>query len=118
MLKHYETVFILTPVLSQSQVEETVKKFQDFLKENASKIDHYESWGLKKLAYPIDKKKSGYYELLQFHVDEKTASKNIVSDLELQFKRDERVLRFLSVNLDKYALEYAEKRRQKIKSNQ
>lgn len=118
MLKHYETVFILTPVLSQNQVEETVKKIQDFLKDNGAKTDHHESWGLKKLAYSIDKKKTGYYELLQFQIEDQAESKNIVSALELHFKREERILRFLTVRLDKYGLEYAEKRRQKIKSNE
>ena len=118
MLKHYETVFILTPVLSQNQVEETVKRIKGFLEENSVKIDHHESWGLRKLAYPIDKKKSGYYELLQFHVDEQSVSKNIVLDLELQFKRNEYLLRFLSVSLNKDALEYAENRRKKMKLNQ
>lgn len=116
MKRHYETVFILTPVLSQTQVEETVDKVQNFLKGKNAIIESHESWGLKKLAYSIDNKTTGYYELIQFQIDYTKASKNIISDLDLIFKRDERVIRFLTVKLDKYALVYAKNRIQKIKS--
>lgn len=116
MKRHYETVFILTPVLSQIKVEETAERVQNFLKEKNAIIEYHESWGLKKLAYSINNKMTGYYELIQFQIDYTKASKNIISDLELNFKRDEKVIRFLTVKLDKYALVYAKKRIQKIKS--
>lgn len=116
MKRYYETVFILTPILSQTQIEETVDKVQNFLKENNAIIDSHESWGLKKLAYSIDNKTTGYYELIQFQIDYTKASKNIISDLDLNFKRNEKVIRFLTVKLDKYALVYAKNRIQKIKS--
>lgn len=115
MKRHYETVFILTPVLSQIKVEETVDKVKNFLKVKNAIIAYYESWGLKKLAYTISNKTTGYYELIQFQIDDSKASK-IISDLDLNFKRDEKVIRFLTVKLDKYALIYAKNRIQKIKS--
>lgn len=115
MKRHYETVLILTPSLSQLQIEETVDKIQNFLKEKNVIIDSHESWGLKKLAYPIDNKTTGYYELIQFQIDEPKAS-NIILDIDLKFKRDEKVIRFLTLKLDKYALIYSKNRIRKIKS--
>jgi small subunit ribosomal protein S6 len=106
MLNHYETVFILTPVLSDVQMKEAVEKFKAILTENGGTITNEENWGLRKLAYPIQKKSTGFYSLLQFDADP-----SVIATLELQFRRDERVLRFLSFRLDKYAYEYAEKRK-------
>jgi small subunit ribosomal protein S6 len=114
MKRHYETVFILTPVLSKIQVDETVNKIQNFLKVNNAIIEYHESWGLKRLAYSIDNKTTGYYELIQFQIND--TSKKIISDLDLNFKRDEKIIRFLTVKLDKYALLFAKNRIQKIKS--
>jgi len=106
MLNHYETVFILTPVLSDVQMKEAVEKFKAILTENGATITNEENWGLRKLAYPIQKKSTGFYSLLQFD-----AEPSVIATLETQFRRDERVLRFLSFRLDKYAFEYAEKRK-------
>jgi len=106
MLNNYETVFILTPVLSDEQAKETVNRYKDYLKENGATLVHEENWGLKKLAYPIKKKSSGFYSLFQFQ-----AEGTFINDFEIAFKRDERILRFLTVSLDKFSLEYAEKRR-------
>ena len=66
MLNHYETVFILNPVLSDTQIKETVQKFEDYLVSRGAEMISKENWGLKKLAYPIQKKKSGFYHLLEF----------------------------------------------------
>ncbi len=106
MLNHYETVFILTPVLSDVQMKEAVEKFKNVLLEDNSTIVNEELWGLRKLAYPIDKKSTGFYCLLEFD-----AEPTVVDKLEIQFRRDEKVLRFLTTKLDKYAAEYAAKRR-------
>ncbi len=106
MLNHYETVFILTPVLSDVQMKEAVEKFKGILTAAGATITNEENWGLRKLAYPIQKKSTGFYSLLQFDADPA-----VIATLELQFRRDERVLRFLSFRLDKYAYEYAEKRK-------
>ena len=107
----YETVFILNPVLSAEQVGETVKKFKGIIGAQGGKVSHTEDWGLKKLAYPIEKKKSGFYQMLEFDMPGEG-----IRNLEIEMKRDERVMRFLSVALDKYAKEYAEKRKSKLKS--
>ncbi len=106
MLNHYEAAFILTPVLSEPQMKEAVDKFENLLKENGGTILNREEWGLKKLAYPIQGKTTGFYALLQFDVEPQ-----VIATLETAFRRDEKVLRFLSFRLDKYAFEYAEKRR-------
>ena len=110
-MNHYETVFILNPVLSDVQIEETVKKFEDFLIKNGAKIVAKENWGLKKLAYPIQNKKSGFYHLFEF-----TNSGEVVTPYEQEFRRDERVMRFLTVKLDKHATAWAEKRRTRNKT--
>ncbi|MDT8347105.1 MAG: 30S ribosomal protein S6, partial [Flavobacteriaceae bacterium] len=68
-MKNYETVFILNPVLSDEQIKETVKKFEDFLTSRGAKMVTKEDWGLKKLAYEIQNKKSGFYHLFQYEVD-------------------------------------------------
>ncbi|MBP3299700.1 MAG: 30S ribosomal protein S6 [Muribaculaceae bacterium] len=102
----YETVFILTPVLSDAQMKEAVEKFTTVLTDNGATIVNEENWGLRKLAYPIQKKSTGFYTLIEFD-----GEPTIVKKLEIAFRRDERVLRFLTFRLDKYAAEYAEKRR-------
>ena len=102
----YETVFILTPVLSDAQMKEAVEKFSNVLTENGATIVNTEEWGMRKLAYPIQKKSSGFYTLIEFE-----GEPTIVRKLETAFRRDERVLRFLTFRQDKYAAEYAAKRR-------
>ncbi len=109
-MNHYETVFILNPVLSDDQVKETVKKYEDFLVSNGAKMVSKENWGLKKLAYPIQNKKSGFYHLFEYTVDG-----DVITPLEVEFKRDERFMRYLTVALDKHAISWAERRRVKLK---
>ena len=108
----YETVFIMNPVLSENQVKETVKKFIDHIKNNKGSITHEENWGLKKLKYTIQKKKTGFYYLLEFQADG-----DVINDFEIEFKRDERVIRWQTIRLDKFALEYAKKRINKLSTN-
>jgi small subunit ribosomal protein S6 len=110
MLNQYETVFILTPVLSEEQMKEAVTKYQNYLKEKGAEIVHEEHWGLRKLAYPIQKKSTGFYHLIEYK-----AEGTLIAELELTFKRDERVMRFLTVKLDKHAVAYNEKKRAKAK---
>lgn len=107
MEKRYETVFILTPVLSEDQAKEAAKKFKKAITDLKGKIVNEEHWGLRKLAYPIQKKTTGFYHLLEFAGE----GQEIVNQLEVAFKRDERVLRFLTVALDKHAAAYADKRK-------
>ena len=110
-MNNYETVFILNPVLSEDQVKETVKKYEKFLTSKGAEFVSKEDWGLKKLAYPIQNKKSGFYHLFQYSVEP-----NAISELEVEFRRDERFMRYLTVRLDKHAIEWAEKRREKLKT--
>ncbi|KAA0127653.1 30S ribosomal protein S6 [Chryseobacterium sp. SN22] len=110
-MNNYETVFILTPVLSEAQVEEAVNKYVDLIKEKNCEIVAKENWGLKKLAYPIQLKKNGFYTLVEFK-----GEGSVVADLELAFKRDERVIRYLTTKLDKHAVDYAVTRRAKVKA--
>lgn len=108
MINQYETVFIVTPVLSDDQMKETVKKYMDFLTELGAEIVYTNNWGMRKLAYPIKKKTTGFYYLIEFK-----AEGNVINDLEVAYKRDERLLRFLTVKLDKHAVAYNEKKRNK-----
>ena len=105
-MKSYETVFILTPVLSEDQMKDTVEKFEKILKDHKAKIINVENWGLRKLAYPIQHKSTGFYNLIEFE-----AEPNIIDPLEVEFRRDERVIRFLTTKLDKHAIVYNERRR-------
>ena len=109
MINQYETDFIMTPVLSDQQMKETVEKFKDVLVQNGAEIINEEAWGLKTLAYPIQKKSSGFYELIEFK-----AEPAAIERLEIAFRRDERVIRSLVVKQEKYAALYAEKRRNKF----
>ncbi len=110
MLNQYETVFIVTPVLSEDQMKEAVQKFRKFLKDNGAEMIHEEDWGLKRLAYPIQKKSTGFYHLFEYKLEGA-----LIDKLEVTYKRDERILRFLTVKLDKYAVAYNEKKRMKAK---
>lgn len=106
MKKNYETVFILTPVLSDEQMKDTVEKFKKIIVDGGAKIINEENWGLKKLAYPIQKKSTGFYALFEFE-----SEPTLVAKLETEFKREERVMRFLSTVLDKHAIVYNERRK-------
>jgi small subunit ribosomal protein S6 len=107
-MNQYETIFILTPVLSDEQVKEAVGKFEKFLNDRGTKMIHQESWGLRKLAYPIQKKMTGFYHLFEFQADP-----TVIASFEVEFKRDERVLRFLTVRLDKHAIAFNQSHRVK-----
>lgn len=111
MSHHYETVFIMTPVLSEEQMKETAKKYTDLLESKGAELIHKDNWGLRKLAYPIQKKSTGFYYLVEYKADP-----SVIADLELTFRRDERIIRFLTLAMDKHAIAYAEKRRNKGKN--
>jgi small subunit ribosomal protein S6 len=105
-MKNYETVFILNPVLSDDQMKDTVDKFVSVLKKAKAEIINTEQWGLKRLAYPIDHKSTGFYNLIEF-----TAESTVIDVLETEYRRDESVMRFLTTVLDKHAITYNERRR-------
>lgn len=104
--KNYETVFILTPVLSDVQMKDTVDKFVNLLKEEGAEVINVENWGLKKMAYPILKKSTGFYVLVEFK-----SEPSMIKKLEVELRRDEKVMRFLTTLLDKHGIVYAERRR-------
>ncbi len=96
----------MNPVLSDDQMKDAVKKFKKILKDNKAKMINEEMWGLKKFAYPINHKTTGFYNLFEYE-----APPNSIATLETEFRRDETVMRFLTVSLDKHALAYNDKRR-------
>ena len=106
MSNQYETVFIITPVLSEAQMKEAVLKFRSLITEEGGVVVNEEDWGLRKMAYPIQKKSTGFYQLFEFK-----ASADFINKLEINYRRDERIIRFLTFRLDKYAIQYSEKRR-------
>ena len=105
-MNNYETVFILNPVLSEDQAKDTVEKFVKVLKKAKAEILNNEQWGLKKMAYPINKKSTGFYNLIEFSADSV-----VINTLETEYRRDESVMRFLTTVLDKHAVIYNERRR-------
>ena len=105
-MNNYETVFILNPVLSDEQAKDTVEKFVKVLDKAKAEILNTENWGLKKLAYPINKKSTGFYNLIEFAAEPQT-----IATLETEYRRDESIMRFLTTTLDKHAIVYNERRR-------
>lgn len=108
-LRNYETVFVLTPVLSVEQLQETVDKFRSFLREKKAEIIHEGEMGLRKLAYPIQHKSTGFYHLFEFK-----STPDIVGMLETEYRREEKVIRFLTFALEKHGVEYNEKKRKGV----
>ena len=107
MVRNYELVVIITPVLKDAEQKELANKYIDLLKTYGAEIVEKDFWGLKQLAYPIKKKTTGVYMVVEYRADAE-----VVAKTELQLKRDERILRFLTTRLDKYAIEYNDKKRQ------
>ena len=105
-LRNYETMLVLTPVLSEEQIQETVSKIRSFLKEKNAEIVHEDKIGLKKLAYPIQRKFTGVYHLFEFR-----ATPDVINALETEYRREERIIRFLTSSLDKHGVEYNMKKR-------
>ncbi len=103
---NYETVFILTPVLSDAQMKDAVDKFRKVLTDNGAELVHEESMGLRKLAYSIQHKNTGYYQLFEFK-----APGTIIEKLNTEYLRDERIIRHLTVSLDKHAVAYNDRKR-------
>ncbi len=110
MINQYETVFIATPVLSEPQMKETVEKFKKYITENCELV-HEEDWGLRKMAYSIQKKTTGFYHLFEFKADG-----SFINKLETEYRRDEKIMRFLTFKMDKHAVAYSEKKRREQES--
>lgn len=105
-MQQYETVIVLTPLLSDEVAKEVIAKFRQLFTDNGAEIIHEDNWGLRKLAYPIEKKTTGHYHLTEFK-----APGEFINKLEVEYRRDERIMRFLTVALDKHAIAYQEKKR-------
>jgi small subunit ribosomal protein S6 len=105
-LRNYETVFVLTPVLSEEQLRETIDKFRSFLQERKAEIVHENKIGLKKLAYPIRRKSTGVYHLFEFK-----ATPDVIGALEIEYGREEKIIRFLTFALEKHGVAYNDKKR-------
>ncbi len=107
MIKQYESTLIVTPVLTDTELKQLLSGYIDFLKSNGAEIVHEDFWGMKQLAYPIRKKTSGFYYAVEFK-----AEGDVIDKLELLYRRDENILRFLSVKLDKFAQDFNDRKRQ------
>ena len=110
-MRHYETTYILRPNLGESQFNEVIDRINGIISEFGGALVSLDRWGLKKLAYPIQKKSTGFYYLLEFR-----GTGDLVEKLEVQYRRDERIIRFLTFRMEKFAIEYAEKKRRQKES--
>ena len=106
MNNNYETVFIVNPVLSEKQVEDTVKKYKKKLESLKAKLICNESLGFKQLSYSINNKKSGFFHLFQYESN----NINIIKTIETDLKRDRSILRYLTVSLCKDGIEFNARR--------
>src|SRR5215831_16006095 len=105
-MNNYELMVIFTPVLSDEEFKAEQKKYAALVKDNGGSVVAENAWGLKPLAHPIRKKTTGLYWILEY-----AASTEFHEKLKTQLLRDENVLRQLTTRLDKYAVEYNEKKR-------
>ena len=110
-MNNYETMLILNPVLSDEQVKESMNKFKSILTSLKAEFVSEELWGLKKMKYSIQNRKTGFYVLFEYK-----SSPEMISKIELDLKRDERIMRFMTVKLDKHAVNYSIKRRERLTS--
>lgn len=106
-MRNYEVTFIVDPVLSGEEIKTTAQTYSDMLKNADAEIVHIDEMGLRTLAYPINKRNSGVYYCIEF----KVPNGDIIDDLELALRRDERIMRFLSFKLDKFGIKYNEDKR-------
>jgi small subunit ribosomal protein S6 len=111
LMNNYELMVIFTPVLSEEEYKAAQKKFAALVKENGGEVVHENPWGLKSLAYPIAKKTTGLYWVMEFN-----APSNFNEKLKIQLLRDESVMRQMVTRLDKYAVEYNARKRSGVKS--
>ena len=105
-MQNYELMVIFTPVLSEEDYRSAQKKFASLVTDNGGEVVHENPWGLKSLAYPIQKKTTGLYWVTEF-----TTPSDFIEKLKIQILRDETVLRFMVTRLDKYAVEYNARKR-------
>jgi small subunit ribosomal protein S6 len=110
-LQNYELMVIFTPVLAEDDYKVAQKKYADLIQANGGTVTHQDAWGLRSLAYPIDKKTTGLYVVLEFQAPSDNNAK-----LEIQMNRDENIMRHMITRLDKYAVAYNTRKRNKTAS--
>ncbi len=117
-MKNYEVTFIVDPVLSGDEIKATAQTYVDQIKGEGFEIIHVDEMGLRTLAYPINRRNSGVY----FTVEFQGPNGELIDKLELALRRDERIMRFLCIKLDKYGVKYNEDKRKgligKVKKKQ
>jgi small subunit ribosomal protein S6 len=101
-MRQYETTFIINPALSGDEIKQTAQMYVDFLKEEGAEIIHFEEMGVLQLAYPIKKRSSGAYFWLEYNCP----SGEVINKMELAFRRDDNVLRYLTIKADKHRAQY------------
>ena len=106
-MKQYEVTFIVDPVLSGDEIKATAKSYEDMLKNAKAEIVHVDDMGLRQLAYPIRKRSSGVY----FCIEYKTETAEFIEEYELAMRRDDRIMRCLTVRLDRHGIKYNEDKR-------
>jgi small subunit ribosomal protein S6 len=106
-MRHYEVTFIVDPVLSGDEIKTTAKTYEDMLVQEGCTIVHVDAMGLRQLAYAINKRSSGIYYTIEFSCE----AGAFIPKLELALRRDERIMRFLTISLDKYGVKYNEDKR-------
>lgn len=102
----YETTVILNPELSEADCKKAVDKVVKFIKDNDGAVHNIEHWGMRRLAYPINRKTNGYYAYVEFN-----AYADLIEQMERNFRYDDQVMRYLSVKLERHALAFNQKRR-------
>lgn len=112
-MRQYEVTLIVDPVLSDEEIKSTLETYQEMLKNEGCEIVHTQEMGLKQLAYPIKRRNSGIYYCIEFKLE----SPSFIDKLELSLRRDERVMRFLTVSLDKFGVKYNDDKRNGLIGN-
>lgn len=105
-MKDFESVIVITPLLNEEQMKDTVARYRQMITELGGQMVHEENWGLTKLAYEIQNKSTGFYHIFEYRVDPSAIDK-----IELAFRRDERLMRFMTISLDKHAVIYNQRKR-------
>jgi len=107
----YESVIIINAALEDDQVETTISRMQETITTHGGELIEVDKWGRKRLAYPIKKAKSGYYVVFRF-----SATTDLVATLERNYRLDENIIRYLTIQLDKFALEAIAKQKEASKN--
>ncbi len=112
-MRQYEITFIIDPVLPGDEAQAAAKAYEKLISDEGCSIVNIDNIGLQQLAYPINKKNSGVYKCIEFQSENGA----VIPKMELAMRRDERIMRFLTVKLDKYGVKYNEDKRNGLIGN-